>query len=257
MELVSAAREYETREPEPSLADSSIACRCSRTSTRNREPRGARAADDAALGQGPRVPGRGDGRPRGGPVPALALRRGRGRARRGAPALLRRHHAGAHAARPDERGAPARVRRVPGHRAVTLPRGDSADLVEQEVSHAYSSPYAATRGGWDYAPNPYGRAISRPPARAREAAPFDVRARGSVGPRRPARRRPKVRHGQFGVGTVLSVEELDDDMKLVVQVRVGRHEDAAREVREAGTGVAVTSWPSELAKPPSPCQRDS
>ena len=32
----------------------------------------------------------------------------------------------------------------------------------------------------------------------------------------------KVRHGQFGVGTVLSVEELDDDMKLVVRfVSVG------------------------------------
>jgi DNA helicase-2/ATP-dependent DNA helicase PcrA len=27
----------------------------------------------------------------------------------------------------------------------------------------------------------------------------------------------KVRHGQFGVGTVMSVEELDDDMKLVVR----------------------------------------
>jgi hypothetical protein len=27
----------------------------------------------------------------------------------------------------------------------------------------------------------------------------------------------RVRHGQFGVGTVLSVESLDDDVKLVVR----------------------------------------
>jgi hypothetical protein len=26
-----------------------------------------------------------------------------------------------------------------------------------------------------------------------------------------------VRHGQFGVGTVLSVEQLDDDMKVIVK----------------------------------------
>ncbi len=41
-ELVSAAREYETREPEPSWAASSIACRCSPTSTRSRARRDAR-----------------------------------------------------------------------------------------------------------------------------------------------------------------------------------------------------------------------
>jgi hypothetical protein len=26
-----------------------------------------------------------------------------------------------------------------------------------------------------------------------------------------------VRHGQFGVGTVVSVEELDDDLKVIVR----------------------------------------
>ena len=35
-ELVSAAREYESREPEPSLTASSIASRCCRTRTRSR-----------------------------------------------------------------------------------------------------------------------------------------------------------------------------------------------------------------------------
>ena len=31
----------------------------------------------------------------------------------------------------------------------------------------------------------------------------------------------KVRHPQFGVGTILSVEELADDVKLVVRFAVG------------------------------------
>ena len=40
----------------------------------------------------------------------------------------------------------------------------------------------------------------------------------------------KVRHPQFGVGTVLSVEALDDDTKLVVRFVARRPEDAAREI---------------------------
>ena len=47
----------------------------------------------------------------------------------------------------------------------------------------------------------------------------------------------KVRHPQFGIGTVLSVEALDDDTKLVGAVRQHRPEDAASEVRAAGTGM--------------------
>jgi DNA helicase-2/ATP-dependent DNA helicase PcrA len=96
------------------------------------------------------------------------------------------------------------------------------DLIEQELS-TYSSPYAASRGGWEYRPNPYGRGAGgrdsgRPPRypRAREESSFDYSQEdqsipGGISPG------CKVRHGQFGVGTVMSVEELDDDMKLVVR----------------------------------------
>ena len=61
-----------------------------------------------------------------------------------------------------------------------------------------------------------------------EPAPFDAPA-GSASSRAWARDEysqdapnglapgRKVRHAQFGLGTVLSVEELDDDMKLVVK----------------------------------------
>ena len=91
------------------------------------------------------------------------------------------------------------------------------DLVEQEFS-TLSSPYAATRGGWDYRPNPYGR--GRRPGRggrAREDVDtFDYAREDQSAPAGLAPGR-KVKHGQFGVGTVMSVEELDDDTKLVVR----------------------------------------
>jgi DNA helicase II / ATP-dependent DNA helicase PcrA len=94
------------------------------------------------------------------------------------------------------------------------------DLVEQEFS-TYSSPYAAPRGGWEYRPNPYGRgsgAGSRASrgGRVREEAPFDYAQEDQsvTGGLAPGR---KVKHGQFGVGTVMSVEPLDDDTKLVVR----------------------------------------
>jgi DNA helicase-2/ATP-dependent DNA helicase PcrA len=90
-----------------------------------------------------------------------------------------------------------------------------ADLIEQEFS-AYTSPYAAPRGGWDYKPNPY-----RSPRKGRggmfrddaDAWPSEYSQEPPSG-LAPGR---KVRHGQFGVGTVMSVEELDDDTKLVVR----------------------------------------
>jgi DNA helicase-2/ATP-dependent DNA helicase PcrA len=92
------------------------------------------------------------------------------------------------------------------------------DLVEQEFS-TYSSPYAAPRGGWDYRPNPYGRG-GRPGGRGnrvREAVEtFDYAHEDQSVPSGLAPGR-KVKHGQFGVGTVMSVEELDDDTKLVVR----------------------------------------
>jgi len=91
-----------------------------------------------------------------------------------------------------------------------------ADLIEQEFP-TYSSFSTATRG-WEYRLNPYGRAGRagyRSP-RVREETSFDYSQEdqsipGGLAPGR------KVRHDQFGVGTVLSVEELNDDMKLVVR----------------------------------------
>jgi DNA helicase-2/ATP-dependent DNA helicase PcrA len=86
-----------------------------------------------------------------------------------------------------------------------------SDLIEQAFS-AYTSPYAAPRGSWNYRPNPYrgGRGgMFREEAAWSED--FSQEPPSGLAPGR------KVRHGQFGIGTVMSVEELDDDMKLVVR----------------------------------------
>ena len=88
-------------------ADSSTACRCCRTWTRRGRGGRPHLDDDAAQRQGPRVPRRVHRRPRGRAVPALAVGRGRRGARGGAPALLRRHDAGAKEAVPRERQPPA------------------------------------------------------------------------------------------------------------------------------------------------------
>src|SRR5204863_172264 len=68
---------------------------------------GLRADDDAALGQGPRVPGGVPRRHGGGPVPASALAHRPRRARGGAAARLRRHDARHAAAVPHLRRAAA------------------------------------------------------------------------------------------------------------------------------------------------------
>jgi DNA helicase-2/ATP-dependent DNA helicase PcrA len=93
-----------------------------------------------------------------------------------------------------------------------------ADLVEQEYS-SYSQAYSQPRaGGWEYRANPYGRGGrggGRGQSRVREETfayeSEDQSASGSL------RSGIKVRHALFGVGTVVSVEELEDDMKVVVR----------------------------------------
>jgi DNA helicase-2/ATP-dependent DNA helicase PcrA len=96
------------------------------------------------------------------------------------------------------------------------------DLLEQEVSAdssygAGGAGRAGGAGGWNYAPNPYGRGGRGRSSRAREdVEPFNYEAEDQSIPG-GLRSGAKVRHGQFGVGTVLSVEVLDDDMKVVVR----------------------------------------
>jgi len=99
------------------------------------------------------------------------------------------------------------------------------DLIEQAAD--YSSEYQRSFGGSSSAArgqNPYRRGGAYP-SRVREtSAPFvayedeDQSAGGSGGIVPGAR----VRHAQFGVGTVISVEPLDDDAKIVVRFAIGQ-----------------------------------
>ena len=75
-------------------------------------------------------------------------------------------------------------------------------LLQHEESRAASARAAAR--GWGYAANPYRH---QAPARRREPAAEDEDQSGRGGLRAGG----KVRHPMFGVGTVVSVEELDDD----------------------------------------------
>jgi DNA helicase-2/ATP-dependent DNA helicase PcrA len=213
MELVSAAREYETREPEPSLGG--FVDRLSLLSDVDKE-QGSRTARVLLMtlhsAKGLEFP----------VVVMAGLEEGlfpHSRASEDDSELeeeRRLCYVGITRARARLVLTSAARRRVFGDYQGTQPSRFldeiPADLVEQEFS-TYSSPYAAPRGGWEYRANPYGRGGSR--ARAREEqfedAQFDQSAAAGL---RPGR---KVRHGQFGVGTVVSVEELDDDMKLVVR----------------------------------------
>jgi DNA helicase-2/ATP-dependent DNA helicase PcrA len=98
-----------------------------------------------------------------------------------------------------------------------------SELVEQSLD--YSSEFqrsfnpAPSRGGY----GPYrrsGSSFSREPAPAAFAAyeDEDQSSPGSVGVVPGAR----VRHDKFGVGTVVSVEELDGDANIVVLFAIGR-----------------------------------
>ncbi len=218
MELVSAAREYETREPEPSLAG--FVDRLSLLSDVDKE-QGTRDARVLLMtlhsAKGLEFP----------VVVLSGLEEGlfpHSRASEDEAELeeeRRLCYVGITRARSRLVLTSAARRRVFGDYQATQPSRFldeiPADLVEQEFS-TYSSPSAATRGGWDYRPNPYGRGGGRGRApRVREQAEsFDYAHEDQSLPDglAPGRR---VRHGQFGVGTVLSVEELADDVKLVVK----------------------------------------
>lgn len=119
------------------------------------------------------------------------------------------------------------------------------DLIRQEMP-AYSGSYQSNRGGWEYRPNPYGRrgqqrggseggfgggsgsgggrgGFGSGNSYAKEtSAVFSYENEDQSSSRVTFSNGAKVRHSQFGVGTIISVEELDDDVKLMVRFSVGQ-----------------------------------
>ena len=87
------------------------------------------------------------------------------------------------------------------------------------------------------------------PVRPRRQGPAPVQGRRRrrtgtktrISPRRRMRAGMRVRHAQFGVGTVIAVEEHNDDLKITVRFNIVGRQEAAREVREARTGL-INGW---------------
>jgi DNA helicase-2/ATP-dependent DNA helicase PcrA len=86
-----------------------------------------------------------------------------------------------------------------------------------------TSSYQGTFGGSFVRSNAYGRTLSRQGpyrGRTREEPEYSYEDENQT-PLLGLRLGARVRHQQFGIGTILSVEELADDVKLVVRFAVG------------------------------------
>jgi DNA helicase-2/ATP-dependent DNA helicase PcrA len=88
-----------------------------------------------------------------------------------------------------------------------------AELIERKAaSFSSSSGYQGNFPHYEFRTNPYGRG-----RRVKEAEPTYAYEDEDQTTGIALRLGMKVRHPQFGIGTVLSVERLDDDTKLVVR----------------------------------------
>jgi DNA helicase-2/ATP-dependent DNA helicase PcrA len=98
-----------------------------------------------------------------------------------------------------------------------------ADLVERVAPSFSTSNYQGGFAHYDFKTNPYGRGGRRGGGdRVRESSPTYAYEDEDQSTGLALKLGMKVRHPQFGVGTVLSIEALDDDTKLVVRfVSVG------------------------------------
>src|SRR5207244_504305 len=93
-----------------------------------------------------------------------------------------------------------------------------AELVERIAPKFSGSGYQGNFPHYEFRTNPYGRG-----GRAKEIAPSYAYEDEDQTPGGSLRPGMKVKHAQFGMGEVLSVEQLDDDTKLVVRfTTVGR-----------------------------------
>jgi DNA helicase II / ATP-dependent DNA helicase PcrA len=97
-----------------------------------------------------------------------------------------------------------------------------ADLIERDESPASSRASSGTN--WSYRPNPYARRYPPKGGHHQDTEKvatqnFHYEEEDQTPGLRPGAR---VNHAQFGPGTVVSVEDLEDDQKLVVKfVSVG------------------------------------
>ena len=220
-ELVSAAREYESREQEPTL--NAFVDRLSLLSDADEES-GTRDARVWMLtlhsAKGLEFPvvilaGLEEGL-----FPAFSVGRRRGGARGGAAAVLCRDDPRTLAPGAHRRGTTPGIRRIQGERAVTLHRRGAGRSWWIACCRPSLTGYQSTfsHSHYEFKTNPYGRGGRRGGGdRVRESSPTYAYEDEDQSTGMALKLGMKVRHPQFGVGTVLSVEALDDDTKLVVR----------------------------------------
>ena len=182
-----------------------------------RAARRPRLADDGALGEGPRVPGRLRGRAGGGRPPAPGLEQGSARRRGGAAALLRRDDArdGAAHARLGARAAALRLAQL--RHAVALPRRDPA-RAGRAARRRRSGRRATTRPAYDY---------SYDQSRGSRGAPAPTTSRASA-------RGMRVRHPIFGAGHRARGDRQRSGPGAPHPLRPRRREEDHRALREPG-----------------------
>jgi len=93
-----------------------------------------------------------------------------------------------------------------------------AELIER-IAPAYTSAYQGsfTHGHYEFRTNPYGRKGKAPRFKDAENS---YRYEDEDQSTHVLRTGMRVRHAQFGVGTVVSVEEHNDDMKITVRFNI-------------------------------------
>ena len=95
-----------------------------------------------------------------------------------------------------------------------------SELVDRIQPSFHASPYQGNFPHYEFRTNPYGRGGRGRFKEAERTSAYEDEDQSTGLALRPGMR---VRHPQFGVGSVISVEPLDDDTKLVVRFTdVGR-----------------------------------
>jgi DNA helicase II / ATP-dependent DNA helicase PcrA len=98
-----------------------------------------------------------------------------------------------------------------------------AELLDRLAPSFSSSSFQGSFAHYDFKTNPYGRGGRRGGDRVRETSPTYAYEDEDQSTSLALKLGMEVRHPQFGVGTVLSIEALNDDTKLVVRFNtVGR-----------------------------------
>ena len=112
-------------------------------------------------------------------------------------------------------------RRVFGDYQSTSPSRFLGEVPQEllELATGFSSSYQRGFASYEFRPNPYSHRSPKVREEAATKYAYEDEDQSSTGGVVPGAR---VRHAQFGVGTVISVEPLEDDAKIVVRFPIGQ-----------------------------------